>query len=108
MDTRRINTSPYVHSVPLMPNINDSKYVLVVGATSGIGRALAKSILALPSNPTVIVAGRRQDRLDAFTKENAETGRVGSVNMNMDSDGKTLKKTVEGILTKCPQVIITA
>ena len=87
-----------------MPSINDSKCVLVVGATSGIGRALASSILALPSNPTVVVAGRRQERLDAFTEENAKTGRVGSVNMNMDSDGQTLKKTVQEILTKYPQV----
>lgn len=88
-----------------MPSINDSKCVLIVGATSGIGRALASSILALPSNPTVVVAGRRQERLDEFTKENAETGRVGSINMNIDSDGESLKKTVEEVLGKYPKVI---
>ena len=89
---------------PQMPCINDSKCVLVIGATSGIGRALASSILALPSNPTVVVAGRRQERLDAFTKENAGTGRVGSINIDMNSNGETLKKVVEEVLTKYPKV----
>ena len=44
------------------------KCVLVTGATSkGIGRSLAHAIYDLPSEPKVIITGRRQDRLDAFS-----------------------------------------
>ena len=42
----------------------DAPVVLVTGATAGIGRALARAIRDLPSKPTVIAMGRRQERLD--------------------------------------------
>jgi len=43
------------------------KTVLLIGATSGIGAALADKIVAEGSK--VIAVGRRQDRLDEFTNQ---------------------------------------
>jgi NADP-dependent 3-hydroxy acid dehydrogenase YdfG len=43
------------------------KTVLVVGATSGIGRAFAEKIIANGSH--VIALGRRQENLDALAKK---------------------------------------
>ena len=43
------------------------KKILVIGATSGIGQALAARFVKEGSK--VIVSGRRQERLDAFVKE---------------------------------------
>ena len=40
------------------------KQTLLVGATSGIGAALAERLIA--SGVKVVAAGRRTDRLDAF------------------------------------------
>src|SRR5271154_6934085 len=70
------NSSNYLS----MPSINDVKCVLITGATSGIGKALAARILALPSSPKVIAVGRRQDRLDEMTK----LDRVEVVQFNVD------------------------
>lgn len=41
--------------------------ILIVGGTSGIGEGIARRFHAL--GKTVIVTGRRQDRLDALEKE---------------------------------------
>ncbi|EJD35883.1 NAD(P)-binding protein [Auricularia subglabra TFB-10046 SS5] len=41
----------------------DYKYICVVGATSGIGKALAAALVGIPSQPTVIAVGRRDERL---------------------------------------------
>lgn len=46
------------------------KQVLVVGATSGIGHAMASRLIKEGSK--VIAVGRRQDRLDAFVQEYGE------------------------------------
>lgn len=43
------------------------KQVLVVGATSGIGHAMASRLIKEGSK--VVAVGRRQDRLDAFVEE---------------------------------------
>ena len=43
------------------------KHVLMIGATSGIGQALASRLIREGSSVTVV--GRRQDRLDSFVKE---------------------------------------
>ncbi|KAI0348457.1 NAD(P)-binding protein [Trametopsis cervina] len=51
-----------------MPTITDSKCILIIGATSGIGRALALAIHSLPSQPTVLIGGRRQERIDELCK----------------------------------------
>lgn len=40
------------------------KHVLIIGATSGIGEALAAKLVQ--NNVQVIISGRRQDKLDAF------------------------------------------
>ena len=45
----------------------DYKKVLVVGATSGIGKAFAERFVANGSK--VIVSGRRTERLEEFVKE---------------------------------------
>lgn len=46
------------------------KKALIIGATSGIGEALAAKLISTGSK--VIVTGRRQDRLDAFVKIHGE------------------------------------
>ncbi|KAF8710172.1 hypothetical protein AX14_005616 [Amanita brunnescens Koide BX004] len=51
-----------------MPSIDDSKCILVTGATSGIGRALAIALAKLPSKPRVVAVGRRKDRLEELAK----------------------------------------
>jgi len=84
-----------------MVNISDSKCVLVVGATAGIGRSLALAILNLPSKPTVLVSGRRKDRLDELTKAH---DRLEGIQMDIDTDRQTLKKTVDDILAKYPKL----
>lgn len=43
------------------------KHVLVIGATSGIGEALAAKLVQ--NGVHVIIAGRRQDKLDAFVEK---------------------------------------
>ena len=43
------------------------KHVLVIGATSGIGAAIADRFV--DSGAKVIAVGRRQDRLDAFVQK---------------------------------------
>lgn len=46
----------------------DYKTIVVIGATSGIGRAIAERLPSIPSSPTVIAVGRRQERLDELAK----------------------------------------
>ncbi|KZP32372.1 NAD(P)-binding protein [Athelia psychrophila] len=87
-----------------MPGINDSKCVLVVGATSGIGKSLALAILALASRPTVIIAGRRQDRLDDIISAHGNAGRLEGIQMDVDTDRAALKKIVEDVLAKHPKL----
>ncbi|KAJ7597236.1 hypothetical protein C8J56DRAFT_742654, partial [Mycena floridula] len=82
-----------------MPSINDSKCVLITGATSGIGRSLAQSIHALPTKPTVIGTGRRADRLDELKGLNIDT-----FHLELDSDRATLKKFVDDILQAYPEL----
>lgn len=91
-----------------MPGINDSKCVLVVGATSGIGKSLALAILALASRPTVIIAGRRQDRLDDIISAHGNAGRLEGIQMDVDTDRAALKKIVEDVLAKHPKVRATS
>ena len=46
------------------------KHVLLVGATSGIGAAMAERLVHEGSK--VIAVGRRQDRLDAFVQKHGK------------------------------------
>ncbi|KAJ6627211.1 hypothetical protein B0H10DRAFT_2292609 [Mycena sp. CBHHK59/15] len=80
-------------------SIDDAKCVLVIGATSGIGRSLALAISELPSRPMVIGAGRRQDRLNELKEKRLET-----VQMDVAADRETLKKTVESVISKYPKL----
>ncbi|KAF8898528.1 hypothetical protein BD779DRAFT_1484401 [Infundibulicybe gibba] len=76
-----------------MPSIEDSKCVLVTGATAGIGRALALSIAKLNTKPKVIAAGRREDRLEEMTKAGLSTTKI-----DLDTDKDTLKQFVNDLL----------
>ncbi|KAH8110647.1 NAD(P)-binding protein [Phellopilus nigrolimitatus] len=89
-----------------MPGINDSKCVLVVGATSGIGRALALAIHALPTKPTVIATGRRKDRLDELAKNGEEDGegRFGVVQVDISAGRDALKGFIDNVLVKYPEL----
>ncbi|KAF5368340.1 hypothetical protein D9758_002422 [Tetrapyrgos nigripes] len=82
-----------------MPTILDSKCVLVTGATSGIGRALALEIAKLPSNPKVIGSGRRQERLDELSQAGIE-----GMQLDLNADRETLKTFVENLVNKNPEL----
>ncbi|KAF8640502.1 hypothetical protein AX17_000164 [Amanita inopinata Kibby_2008] len=82
-----------------MPCIDDSGCVLIIGATSGIGRALALSIAALPSKPTVIAAGRRRDRLEELAKARLETAEI-----DIDADRAALKRFADDIVKDYPDL----
>jgi len=87
-----------------MPSITDVKCILVIGSTAGIGRALALNILALPTKPTVIVAGRRQERLDEIVKAENKDGRLCSVRFDVNADRATLKKSVDEVVKQYPEL----
>ncbi|KAI6001096.1 NAD(P)-binding protein [Pisolithus orientalis] len=85
-----------------MPNINDVKCMLIIGSTSGLGRALALSILDLPSKPTVIVCGRRQERLDELVSSHGADGRLRAVKLDVNTDRQTLKAAIDDITRTYP------
>ncbi|KAL5536032.1 hypothetical protein ACEPAF_4126 [Sanghuangporus sanghuang] len=85
-----------------MPGINDSKCVLVIGATAGIGRALALAIHALPSKPTVIVTGRRKERLDELVKKG--DGRIEAMQVDISSGKDMLKAFADEVIQKFPDL----
>jgi NADP-dependent 3-hydroxy acid dehydrogenase YdfG len=82
-----------------MPSIDDSKCILVTGATSGIGRALAIALAKLPSKPRVVAVGRRKDRLEELAKSGLET-----VEFDMNTDSPGLKNFADIIVQKYPEV----
>jgi short-subunit dehydrogenase involved in D-alanine esterification of teichoic acids len=82
-----------------MPGIDDCKCILLIGGTSGIGQALAYALHDLPSKPTVIVGGRRKERLDEMKRERLET-----VQVDIAADASTLKKFSEELIAKYPDV----
>lgn len=84
-----------------MTGIKEAKCVLVVGATAGIGRALALAIHDLDSKPTVIVAGRRQERLDELARA---SDRIKTARVDINTTYDKLKAFVEEVLSKHPQV----
>jgi len=91
-----------------MSGVNFSKCVLVIGATSGIGRALALAIHKLPTRPTVIVSGRRQNRLDEIlgeAKEDAEGAkRLHAIRFDASAKTDDLKKFVSETVKKYPDL----
>lgn len=92
-----IPSFPSLH--PDMPSIEESRCILVTGATSGIGQALALSLAQLPSKPQVIAAGRRQDRLEELKRAGLEV-----IQFDLDTDANTLKGYMDLVLEKYPQV----
>ncbi|KAG2754542.1 NAD(P)-binding protein [Suillus brevipes Sb2] len=87
-----------------MPSISDCKCVLVVGSTAGIGRSLALAILDLPSQPTIIVCGRRKERLDELVASHNATGRLKSVTLDVLSERNALKSSIEDIVNTYPDL----
>ncbi|PSR75935.1 hypothetical protein PHLCEN_2v8849 [Hermanssonia centrifuga] len=81
--------------------MNDAKCVLVVGATAGIGRALALAIHDLPSKPTVIVAGRRQERLDELCPKSE---RIKGVQVDVTGGKDSLKEFSTHVTTHYPEL----
>lgn len=84
-----------------MPNITEAKCVLIIGATAGIGRALALAIHDLPTKPTVIVGGRRQERIDELTKSSE---RIKGVQIDVQSGRQVLKTFVADTISKYPDL----
>ncbi|TCD69987.1 hypothetical protein EIP91_005576 [Steccherinum ochraceum] len=82
-------------------NISHSRCVLVIGATAGIGRDLAIAIHDLPSKPTVIVTGRRQDRLDELTGAHE---RMRPARFDMTAGRAAIKQFVEDIVKAYPEL----
>ncbi|KAJ7783475.1 hypothetical protein DFH07DRAFT_787911 [Mycena maculata] len=80
-------------------SIDNAKCVLVIGATSGLGRSLALAISELPSRPTVIAAGRRQDRLKEL-----EDKKLATLQFDVAADEETLKKTIDSLVAKYPNL----
>ncbi|KAG2129968.1 hypothetical protein DEU56DRAFT_740903 [Suillus clintonianus] len=87
-----------------MPSISDCKCVLVIGSTGGIGRALALAILDLPSKPTVIVCGRRKERLEELVASHHATGRLKSVTLDVLLERNALKSSIEEIVNTYPDL----
>jgi len=83
----------------MAPSINSAKCVLVTGATSGIGRALALAIAALPSHPMVIGVGRRKDRLSELKEAGIE-----AEEFDVNADRASMKSFVDGMIKKYPEV----
>jgi len=81
-------------------SIELAKCILVIGATSGIGRSLAISLKRLESKPTVIAAGRRQDRLDELK---AEYG-LETIRVDVNTDSASLKAFVDETFKKYPDL----
>ncbi|KAI0830657.1 NAD-P-binding protein [Trametes gibbosa] len=84
-----------------MPTIKDAKCILVLGATSGIGRALALAFHSLDSKPTVIVAGRRQERLEELSRQ-GERIKISSIDVSSSED--TLTKFVRNTVAQNPDL----
>jgi short-subunit dehydrogenase involved in D-alanine esterification of teichoic acids len=90
----------------IMPSIMDSKCILVIGSTSGIGRALALAIIDLPSKPTVIICGRRKERLDELVASHGATGRLKSVTLDVLAERDALKVSIQRIVNIYPDVCV--
>jgi len=83
-----------------MPGIKDSKVVLIIGATAGIGRALALAIHDLPTKPTVIVTGRRKERLDELVAKGE--GRIHAIQFDIKTSREQLRSFVDDVVAKYP------
>ncbi|KIM68182.1 hypothetical protein SCLCIDRAFT_1209598 [Scleroderma citrinum Foug A] len=87
-----------------MPSINNVRCILIIGSTSGLGRALALSILDLPSKPTVLVCGRRQERLDELVSSYGADGRLKAINLDVNTGPAALKSAIHDIVKTYPDL----
>ncbi|CAL1695386.1 unnamed protein product [Somion occarium] len=85
----------------MVVGIIESRCVLVLGATSGIGRSLALALHDLPSKPTVIVGGRRQERLDELAKT---SDRIKGVQVDVTAGREALRGFVKDTLATYPDL----
>lgn len=85
-----------------MANILQATCVLVTGASSGIGRALAIAIHDLETKPTVIVTGRREERLHELA---ALGERIKPMPFDMTSGRESLKRFAEDLTAAYPEVL---
>lgn len=89
----------------IMPSIDSAKCILVIGATAGIGRALAIALNDLPSKPVIIGAGRRLERLEELKSIKSKDGKaLHAKQVDISADRKTLKTFVDGIINDYPEV----
>ncbi|KAF9038313.1 NAD(P)-binding protein [Hymenopellis radicata] len=79
--------------------ISTRKCILVTGATSGIGRALALALADLPSKPQVVAAGRRKARL-----EELEQRGLNAVSLDLSVDKEALKANLRNIVATYPDL----
>jgi NADP-dependent 3-hydroxy acid dehydrogenase YdfG len=91
----------------MAPNIQDAKCILVVGATSGIGRALALALLDLPHSPTVIITGRREERLRELAEQH-KGKKLEYLPVDIDSTPQELQAFVDSTTRKYPEVCTSA
>ncbi|KAK6440773.1 hypothetical protein LTR95_002997 [Oleoguttula sp. CCFEE 5521] len=101
-------TLTVIHSLLLHPTTRNSfamsfRYskVLVLGATSGIGYALASKFVS--TGTSVIVSGRRQEKLDQFVSEHGSKGNVDSVQFDI-TDLKAIPAFAADIFKKHPDI----
>jgi len=85
---------------------SSAKCVLVIGATSGIGKDLALAVHELPTKPTVIVAGRRQQRLEEILAQGSKSGKdkLHAITLDVMSGVEVLGQFVKDIMTKFPEL----
>ncbi|KAF9880699.1 short-chain dehydrogenase reductase family [Colletotrichum karsti] len=76
------------------------KQVLLVGATSGIGAAMADKLIN--EGVKVIAVGRRQERLDAFVEKHGSS-KAASVRFDI-TDRAGLDSFVDGVIQKFPEL----
>lgn len=84
-----------------MANILHVRCVLITGATSGIGRALALAIHELQTKPTVIVVGRRQERLNELARL---SDRIKPVRFDVSGGREALKQFAADMISQFPEV----
>jgi len=76
------------------------KQTLLVGATSGIGAALAERLIA--SGVKVVAAGRRTDRLDAFVARHGAS-KAAAVRVDL-ADRESLTAFSKSVTTNFPEI----
>lgn len=82
-------------------DILEAQCVLVIGATAGIGRALALALHDLPSKPMVIIGGRRQERIDELT---GTSDRIKGIQIDVKGGRSQLRSFVVEVTTQYPNL----